>query len=203
MTEPTGNVFTIFQSDSGAVFYGDGDTDRVYRLFDGNLDADALDQGEAIVWFTDSESTPLPTPNGIAEGTDGAIYIVNAGTGSSPADVVYRTIDLNGDNDALDEGESSVWLDLTILNPSSSAFDIEFIGDVAYISDLVGGDDDVIYRAEDLDGNGTVEANEANIFIQDGNEFGVSVDFGIAVDEESVYTWESLDNRHLQKFVSF
>ena len=194
LTEPTGNVFTIFQSDSGAVFYGDGDTDRVYRLFDGNLDADALDQGEAIVWFTDSESTPLPTPNGIAEGTDGAIYIVNAGTGSSPADVVYRTIDLNGDNDALDEGESSVWLDLTILNPSSSAFDIEFIGDVAYISDLVGGDDDVIYRAEDLDGNGTVEANEANIFIQDGNEFGVSVDFGIAVDEESVYTWESLDN---------
>ncbi|MEL4896960.1 hypothetical protein [Crocosphaera sp. Alani8] len=193
LTDPTGNVFTIFQSDSGAVFYGDGDSDSVYLLFDGNLDGDALDPGEAVVWFTDSQSTPLPTPNGVAQGGDGAIYIVNAGTGSSPEDRVYRTVDLNGDNDALDEGESSVWLDLQILNPSSSAFDIEFIGDVAYISDLVGGDDDLIYRVEDLDGNGTISANEANIFIQDGNPFGVPLDFGIAVDEESVYTWESLD----------
>ena len=193
LSSPTGNVFTIFQSTNGSVFYGDGNTDSVYRLIDRNRDGDALDAGEATVWFTDSDATPLPTPNGIAQGRDRAIYIVNAGTGSSPDDVVYRTLDLNGDGDAQDEGESSVWLDLKTLNPSSSAFDIEFIGDTAYISDLVGGDDDVIYRAEDLDGNGTVEADETTVFIQDGNAFGVSLDFGIAVDDQSVYTWESLD----------
>ncbi|NEP18507.1 MAG: hypothetical protein F6J97_16665 [Leptolyngbya sp. SIO4C1] len=193
LNDPTDNVFTLFQSSSGAVFYGDGDTDSVYRLLDRNRDGDALDAGEANVWFTGTADTPLPTPNGIAQGRDRALYIVNAGVGSSPADVVYRTLDLNGDGDALDEGESSVWLDLQTLNPSSSAFDIEFIGDVAYISDLVGGDDDVIYRAEDRDGSGTVEADEATVFIQDGNAFGVPLDFGIAVADSSVYTWESLD----------
>lgn len=193
LSSPTGNVFTIFQSTNGSVFYGDGDTDSVYRLVDRNRDGDALDAGEANIWFADSDATPLPTPNGIAQGRDRAIYIVNAGTGSSPADVVYRTLDLNGDGDAQDDGESSVWLDLKTLNPSSSAFDIEFIGDTAYISDLVGGDDDVIYRAEDLDGNGTIEADETTVFIQDGNAFGVSLDFGITVDDQSVYTWESLD----------
>ncbi|MEL7313415.1 MAG: hypothetical protein AAFN08_00490 [Cyanobacteria bacterium J06559_3] len=193
LADPTQNVFTLFQSDSGAVFYGDGETDSVYRLFDRNLDGDALDEGEATVWLADSEATPLPTPNGIAQGRDRAIYIVNAGSRSTPADVVYRTLDLNGDGDAQDEGESSVWLDLQTLNPSSSAFDIEFIGDVAYISDLVGGDDDVIYRVEDLDGSGAIEADEATLFIQDGNDFGVPLDFGIAVDDTSLYTWESLD----------
>ena len=193
LTDPTGNIFTIFQSNSGAVFYGDGDTNSVYRLFDHNRDGDALDAGESTLWFAESGSTPLPTPNGIAQGRDRALYIVNAGTRSTPADVIYRTIDLNNDGDALDEGESSIWLDLQMLNPSSSAFDIEFIGDVAYVSDLVGSDNDVIYRVEDLNDNGSIEANEANIFIQDGNEFGVPLDFGIAVDEENVYIWESLD----------
>ncbi|MEM6714212.1 MAG: hypothetical protein AAF622_04005 [Cyanobacteria bacterium P01_C01_bin.147] len=189
---PTGNVLTIFQSPTG-LFYGDGDTDSVYRLLDLNEDGDALDAGEASLWFGDSPATPLPTPNGIAQGSDDAIYIVNAGTRSSPADAVYRTQDLNGDGDALDSGESAIWLDLQTLNPSSSAFDIEFIGDVAYISDLVGGDDDVIYRAEDRNGNNVIDEGEANVFIQDGNAFGVPLDFGIAVDEEAVYTWESLD----------
>ncbi|MEO0645176.1 MAG: hypothetical protein AAFZ17_03305 [Cyanobacteria bacterium J06650_10] len=191
LADPTGNVFTIYQSASGAVFYGDGDTDSVYRLRDRNQDGDALDAGEATIWFAPTDG--LPTPNGVAEGSDGAIYIVNAGTRSTPADVVYRTVDLNGDGDAQDQGESSIWLDLATLNPSSSAFDIEFIGDVAYISDLVGGDDDVVYRVEDLDGSGTIETNEASVFIQDGNEFGVPLDFGIAVDGQNVYVWESLD----------
>jgi len=191
LVDPTGNVFTIFQSASGAVFYGDGSTDSVYRLSDRNRDGDALDSGEATVWF--APTNELPTPNGIAQGDDGALYIVNAGTASSPADVVYRTQDLNGDGDAQDEGESSIWLDLATLNPASSAFDIEFIGDVAYISDLVGSDSDVIYRAEDLDGSGTIEASEATVFIQDGNALGVPIDFGLAVDGENVYTWESLD----------
>ncbi len=191
LVDPTGNVFTIFQSESGAVFYGDGNTDSVYRLRDRNRDGDALDKGEAAVWFAPTNA--LPTPNGIAEGSDQAIYIVNAGTGASPADVVYRTQDLNRDGDAMDDGESSIWLDLQMLNPSSSAFEIAFSGDVAYISDLVGADNDVIYRVEDLDSSGTIEANEATVFIEDGNELGVPLDFGIAVDGDDIYTWESID----------
>ncbi|MEM9154824.1 MAG: hypothetical protein AAGB13_07255 [Cyanobacteria bacterium P01_F01_bin.33] len=195
LVEPTANVFSVLQAELGFVFYGDGSTDAVYRLFDANGDGDALDNGEASIWFSEANANgfTLPTPNGLAQGPDDAIYIVNAGTGSSPDDVVYRTVDLNGDGDANDAGESTIWLDLKSLNPSSSAFDIEFIGNVAFISDLVGGDDDVIYRAEDVNGNGAIDAGEADVFISDANTFGVPLDFGIAVDDTSVYTWESLD----------
>ncbi|NEP41352.1 MAG: hypothetical protein F6K35_19810, partial [Okeania sp. SIO2H7] len=31
-TNPTGNVFTMLQSNSGFLYYGDGNTDSVYRL---------------------------------------------------------------------------------------------------------------------------------------------------------------------------
>ena len=192
---PTNNVFTVFQSQIGFVYYGDGTTDRVYRLVDLNQDGDALDIDEATVWFSEDNANgfTLPTPNGIAQGGDGAIYIVNAGTGSRPTDAVYRTVDLNGDGDANDEYESSIWLDLQDLNSSSSAFDIEFSDNVAYIADLVGGDDDVIYRAEDGNGNGVIDVGEANVFIDDANPFGVPLDFSLAVDGDEVYTWESLD----------
>ncbi|MEO1131336.1 MAG: hypothetical protein AAFX40_01370 [Cyanobacteria bacterium J06639_1] len=195
LVDPTTNIFSVLQADLGFVFYADGETDSVYRLFDANGDGDANDANEASVWFSEANANgfTLPTPNGLAHGDDGAIYIVNAGTGSRPTDAVYRTIDLNGDGDANDAGESSIWLDLQTLNPSSSAFDIEFDGDVAYIADLVGGDDDVIYRAEDLNGNGAIDAGEANIFISDANAFGVQLDFGIAADGSDLYTWESFD----------
>jgi len=193
LAAPTGNIFTVEQAADGSVFYGDGNTDTVYRLNDANRDGDALDAGEASVWFSadNAEGRPLLTPNGLAEGSDGAIYITEADTRSTPnGDFIYRTEDLNSDGDANDLGESSVWLDLKALNPNSSAFEISFIGDVAYIIDSVGGDPNVIYRAEDMNGNSTVEASEASVFV---DESRVPVDFGLASDGKSLYTVELLD----------
>lgn len=73
----------------------------------------------------------MPTPNGIGQGADGAIYIVNAGVSSRPTDAIYRTEDLNGDGNANDEGEAAVFVNLSALVPTSSPYDLSFIGDRA------------------------------------------------------------------------
>ncbi len=193
LSSPTGNVFAIHQAPDGTVFAGDGDTDSVYALRDMNGDGDATDAGEASPWFSDANAAGLPfvTPNGIATGPDGALYVVNAGVIAGPVDdVIYRTVDLNSDGDANDLGEATVWLDLQTLNAKSSAFDLSFAGNVAYVADTNGADPDTIYRIEDLDGDGTIETGEAKIFISDGNPFGAPVDFAHAVAGDNVYTWE-------------
>lgn len=195
LSNPTANVFTILQSRSGHLYVGDGTSDSVYRLSDNNRDGDAQDSGEAQLWFSEDNAAglTLPTPNGIGEDADNNVYIVNAGTRSSPSDGVYRTRDLNGDGDANDEGEASLWLDLGRLNPASSAFEITFQGNVAFISDTVGADTNVIYRAEDRDGNGSISDSEVSVFIDGNNPFGAPIDFALAGDDESLFVWEFLD----------
>ncbi|MEM7121994.1 MAG: hypothetical protein AAF563_11995 [Pseudomonadota bacterium] len=195
LPDPTGNIFNVHQASDGTVYVGDGNTDSVYALNDLNGDGDANDAGEASVWFSAENAGGLPfvTPNGIAEGPDGAIYLVNPGVVAGPFDdAVYRTVDLNNDGDANDLGEATVWLDLKTLNASSSAFDISFAGDVAFISDTNGGDPDTIYRAEDTNGNGTIDPGEAKVFIDEDNPFGAPVAFTHAVQGDSVLTWQFL-----------
>ncbi|NEP63526.1 MAG: hypothetical protein F6K31_42625, partial [Symploca sp. SIO2G7] len=193
LADPTDNVFTVLQASDGSVFIGDGGSDAVYLLTDINRDGDALDEGEATVWFSgnNAEALPLLTPNGLAEGPDGAIYITEADTVSLPnGDFIYRTEDLNGDGDANDVGEASVWLDLKAINPNSSAFEISFIGNTAYIIDSVGPDTNVVYRAEDADGSGSVELSEVSVLV---DETAAPVDFGLTTDGQSLYTIELLD----------
>lgn len=193
LPNPTGTVLAIFQSTSGHQFIGDSGTDTVYRLMDINGDGDAQDPGEATVWFSlaNAGGLTLPTPNGVFQDTSGATYIANAGVSSAPADAVYRTVDLNNDGDANDMGEASLWFDLQLANPSSSAFDLTFLGDVAYIADLVGGNPDTVYRAEDANGNGSIEVGEFGVFIDDGNSYGVPVATAVVTDGTSLYVSES------------
>ncbi|MEM9343402.1 MAG: hypothetical protein AAGA87_10175 [Pseudomonadota bacterium] len=186
LATPSDNVFTMVQASDGAVFIGDGNADAVYRLKDLDGDDSAQSVGEASVWFSADNAglLPLLTPNGVAQGGDGAIYIVEADTVSTPnGDFVYRTEDLNGDGDANDAGEAAVWLDLKALNAASSAFDIRFDGDVAYIADSAGGDPR-IYRAEDVNGDGTVSGNEVTEFISGA---GAPFAFGLDVLGGTVY----------------
>lgn len=179
LTAPTRNVFQLVQSKAGDVYVGDGTSDTVYRLRDRNGDNNAQGAGEASVWFSANNAggLPLQTANGVAEGPDGAIYIVQADTKGKPTrDVVYRTQDLNGDGDANDPGEATVWLDLTALSSSSSPFEISFDKGVAYIADTSGGSPR-IYRAEDKDGDGKVDASEVRQFVQAKDKiFALSVE---------------------------
>lgn len=171
ITTPTNNVFQLAQSQTGDVYIGDGDTDTVYRLRDLNGNDNAQDADEASVWFSSENENgfALQTANGIAVGGDGAIYVVEADTVGKPdGDVVYRTEDLNGDGDANDAGESVIWLDLTALDASSSPFEITFDGDTAFITDTAGGSPR-IYRAEDSNGNGTIDASEVVQYVAEGD----------------------------------
>ena len=193
---PTTNVLTLTQAGNGAVFVGDGGTNTVYRLRDDNADNSAQGAGEASVWFlaANADGLALNTPNGLAEGADGAIYVVEADTRGTPSgDFVYRTQDLNGDGDANDAGEATVWLDLQALSPNASAFEISFDGDTAYIADTRGTEENVIYRARDLDGNGTIGTGEVTELIAGDNPFGIPVDFAMDARDGSVFLWEFLD----------
>lgn len=194
LVDPSTNIFNIHQASDGSAYAGDGSTDTVYRLRDLNGDGDANDADEANVWFSAAnlEGHPLVTPNGIAEGSDGAIYLVNAGVTSTPQDAIYRTVDLNGDGDANDYGESTVWLDLQTVNATSSAFDISFIGDVAYLTDTNGGAPDTVYRIQDLNGDGdAADEGEATVFLSDAESYGAPIDIANTAQGNSIltYTW--------------
>jgi len=185
-----GSFFTIHTGQSGFVYVGDGTTDTVYRLEDINHDGDALDVGESTVWFSydNAEGFTLPTPNGIWEGDDGAVYILNAGTiGSQPFDAVYRTVDLDGDGSANGPGEATVWCNLSILVSEllgevqyiSSAFELVFIGDTAYIMDSAGGYF-LILAAQDTNENGQIDSGELRILLSESDSFGVDDFFSAA-----------------------
>ncbi|WP_374651575.1 calcium-binding protein [Dongia sp.] len=193
LAAPTGNVFAIHQAKDGAVYLAEGDTDSVYVARDLNGDGDANDAGEAHVWFSKDNAAglQLPTPNGVSTDEKGAVYVANAGLiNGQTDDAIYRTVDLNNDGDANDAGEATRWIDLKTLNVSSSAFDLTFTGDVAYLADTNGGDTDTIYRLEDRNGNNVIDAGEAKVFISDNNAFGVTVDLAIAAQDGSVFTWD-------------
>lgn len=186
----TGNVFSVFQARDRSVYVADGDTDSVYRIADRNGDGDANDAGEAKAWLTPANAGGFSTvtPNGVAQGRDGAIYVTNAGTGSAPADMIYRTVDLNRDGDADDAGEATVWIDLQQVIATSVPFDIAFDGEVAYVSDLTGPAEDVIHRLEDANGDGAIGADEITTFASDSGAFGAPVDIAIDTDDGSVLT---------------
>jgi hypothetical protein len=169
----------------------------VYRLRDLNGDGDANDLGEANVWFSDAgnvEGLRLATPNGLAARADdrGAIYVVNAGVSAQGIPgAVFRTIDLDGDGDANDAGESSVWFDLAGLVVGSTPFEISFIGATAFIADLLGGSPDAVIRAGDADASGQIDSTEFGTFLDDGNAFGVPMSFSCGADDSSIYVHES------------
>ncbi|MER2509139.1 MAG: hypothetical protein ABTQ27_10320 [Amaricoccus sp.] len=188
LAAPSENIFSVFQARDRSVFAANGDTDTIYRLVDRNNDGDANDAGEAKVWFSPANAGGFSTvtPNGIAQGKDGAIYITNAGVNSAPADMIYRTVDLNGDGDADDAGEATVWLDLQQVIATSVPFDIAFDGKVAYVADLTGAAEDVIHRVEDRNGNGRIDAGEVTTFASDSGAFGAPIDIALDVQDGSL-----------------
>lgn len=205
IVDPTENIFNVHQASDKSVYFGDGTTDAVYRLKDNNNDGDAQDAGEANVWFSADNAAGFSTitPNGIYEGGDGAIYVTNAGTRSTPQDAIYKTVDLNGDGDANDEGEATLWLDVQTVIDTAVPFDISFDGNVAYLNDLTGAATDAIYRIEDKNGDGTIQEDEVQTFISDDMNFGAPVDIANATAVDgSLYTltWFPVSGEELKLY---
>jgi uncharacterized protein (TIGR03118 family) len=195
LAAPSDSVFTLLQATDRAVHAGDGVTDSVYRLVDRNGDGDANDAGEATLWFSQANAAgfTLPTPNGLAEGADGAIYVVNAGVASGPADAIYRTVDLDGDGSANGAGEATLWLNLQTVVATSSPFELVFVGDTAYLIDPSGAAPDTVFRIRDSDGNGSIDAStEVSTFAVRETAFGAPIDFSLAAQGDALLVWEWL-----------
>ncbi len=173
---PSGAIFSIYQAADGTVYVGDGDTRAIYALRDNNLNGTANDAGEARVFFSQSVSASgifLPTPNGIA-GDANALYVTNAGTGTSlpgSQDGVFRLADGNGDHDAQALGEATIFLDGNTLiaagATSSNPFDLCILNNALYFADFrstaLGGR--VIMRAAYTPATTAIGAADLNVFV--------------------------------------
>ncbi len=190
LVDPSNGVYTIFESISGYQFFGDGPADTVFRMRDLNGDWDAQDAGEANVWFSSGDNYHgflLPSPQGIYQDSTGATFIVNAGTLTSGADALYRTVDLNGDGDANDENEATLWMDIAGFL-DTAPFQLSVMNDAVYFADTVGADE--IHRAADMNGNGVIEVGEFNVFATEGT-FGLQVGGTVVNDGTSLFIAES------------
>ena len=159
---PTQSITGVFQAGDGMVYFGDAETDNVVKLYDLNGDRDAQDPREASLWFgeANAEALPVKAPNGIHQDAGGAIYISYAGLGS-----VYRTADLNGDGDAMDAGEATVWFDFHSVGLNGIPFSFNFHGDTAFISNLTDPTVGSLLRIKDADQDGTITQGEVDPFV--------------------------------------
>jgi hypothetical protein len=190
-------VFSMYQAANGTVYIGNGPTKTVYALRDSDLNGDAQGATESRVFFADALVTggnavglTMPTPNGIC-GDSGAIYICNAGTGSSPQDGVLRVRDTDADGNANGAGESSLFCDSSMLfGTTSSPFACASAGGDIFFADLRGASADVIYRCHDANGDHAIDATEFNIYLADGFG-GAPAGFTCKSDGASIYTAEN------------
>lgn len=195
------SFFAMYQAADGTVYLGENSSRSILACRDANANGTANDPGETWVWFSEAANAngyTLPTPNGLAGDASGAIYILNSGAGTTPVDAIYRTVDNNADGNANGASESSVWTDLSnLITPVnvSSAFDVTFLGNAAYFMDLRGGQTDVVYRAEDVNSSGAIDASELGVFVTTGDVVGtVTVQTGTAScvnDGSSIYVHQS------------
>jgi hypothetical protein len=118
---------------------GDNNDDsNLVHLEDLNGDGDALDEGEARLWWTGAlpGGGDLSFPVAVTPGPDGAIYAVQNDAFDEAPDAIYRLEDGNRDGDVDDDGEATVYFDLAD-EVTPQVFDLAFDDDgAAYIIDI-------------------------------------------------------------------
>ncbi|MEL7471674.1 MAG: GC-type dockerin domain-anchored protein [Planctomycetota bacterium] len=116
--------------------------DNIVRFVDTNLDGDALDAGEASVFFSGDigGGETLSNPTDLFDAPDGSFWIVDVTVGVTPAPPsrVYRLEDLNEDQDADDPGERTDFFELAPAGMGGPAiFDLVVgAGGEVYVCDL-------------------------------------------------------------------
>ncbi len=139
---------------------GEGE-EAIYLLRDQNADGDANDSGEAQR-FHQRPAAPAGTHSisTLCLGVDNRVYFVDNGT--TPGRGVWRSTDLNGDGDADDAGETTLFW-----SPPTSAAAADWTGldqdeDGAFhVADRLGRQ---IWRIRDDNGNGLIDGLEARLF---------------------------------------
>ncbi len=165
--------------------------DGIFILQDLDGDGLALQPSEGAVWFdrTNAEGLLEETSNFLAihATADGTVY---AADGDSRA--VYRLRDVNGDGDALDLGESSIFFDssnslgLPMGVPNGLYTDLEGTVYLTLAGSLANNEPDAILKLRDLNGDGdALDPGEAMIWVDlDALEGGSSVPFEVLVRDD-------------------
>ena len=141
--------------------------DRIVRVEDLNGDGDANDAGEVFDFYTVPNSvTPagVSIPTKAVIGPDLCVYYTEVGTGTAYPKGVYRLNDLNQDGDCNDPGEAAMfWTPPVATTPFYWGLAVDQQG-WFYVSDH--STNEKVWRAKDLNGNGTIESNEQTLFYQ-------------------------------------
>ncbi|MCA8950349.1 MAG: hypothetical protein KDE27_12660 [Planctomycetes bacterium] len=106
------NPSCIAVSRFGTAYVGDSTVDIVLALTDRNGDGDALDAGEHTVFFdsaTNASGIVMASIQGITVAATDEIFAAVSNAGSSGTDMILRLADQNGDGDANDAGEATIY----------------------------------------------------------------------------------------------
>jgi hypothetical protein len=151
-----GSVATIVIDEAaGVLFVGDnavgarGVGDSIFRVEDLNGDGDALDEGEVVLYAPDGA---IPFISGMGMAVSGELYAANA---EGDQGDLFRVVDLNGDGDALDPDEVTVWAtDIEVMFLAGvEAVEGPDRGVVVWVNDASGD----VFRLEDLNGDGDAD----------------------------------------------
>ncbi len=174
-TLPWSRTFDLFVSERA--------NEDILRLRDLNQDGDYLDAGETIVFFTNASPTvptvsgiQLASTTGVACGLDGTIFAA-----TSTSDEIAALRDLNGDGDADDAGEATIWFSSAgnasgILLGSAQSITVDLLGRIFVLtanggSPVVGIDGVVMIQDLDADGDAQ-DIGEASYYLQIPNASG-------------------------------
>jgi len=182
----------------GAVYLLDGGTvDAILRLEDGNADADANDAGEWATFYDASTGGPrLGTPNTLVFAPNGDLFVSDDG---ASARRILRLRDLDGNRNALGEGEHDVVYDASAVSIPVLT-DIESLA-VAADGRLFVGDSELqsVFVLEDVTGNGTFnDAGELRLFFRGEGDLAPTDLDALVISEGAVFVADEDTGRILK-----
>lgn len=160
------NNTSLLRSADGIVWVSDSTEDVIVRLEDGNGNGNALDPGEATIWFDgtagNSSGVELGVPRGMWRDADGVLWVASGDSGFGGNDAIIRLQDLNSDgdaNDAMEQLEYATFAPNGPLGESVPTAVVRGADGAIYYTDS-GGTGVIargVYRLEDLDGSGVID----------------------------------------------
>lgn len=152
----------------GTVFVGDVSNDAIYAMRDQNGDGDAVDAGEVRVFFdlTNASGLPMQQSQGLGVDSGGVVFVACSNPSGNIGDTILRLQDLNGDGDANDLGEASVFYAIAgsaAVNSFSIPTKVQVgLDGAVYFTDVGSGlGQRGVWRLFDGNGNGSIDAGEA------------------------------------------
>lgn len=180
--------------------------DSILRLVDLNGDGDRNDAGESAVFFGPGNAEGFPGVGSVqallASGPDELLAADGEEAGAFFT-AVYRLKDFNGDGDAMDAGESTVYWDATLPLPGSPNFDrpkaiLRQLSGAFLLADnnTINFDNDApeaIWQFWDTNSDGAIDpAGEVSLFVElspMGSAFGfVTEDYAVTGDGRITFT---------------